>query len=156
MKQGPVQVMTLQTGSRGFTLTELLIVISIILIITTYVLTVIPSLSERAQGKAARALIDRLELVIEQYYSDNRSYPSGDIANLKTLLQPSDTTSKQYIEFDNDELSGDNIVDDWGNSLVYKSPGNQNTDSYDLYSTGPDGTSTTFGNDADDINNWSQ
>ncbi|GJQ60108.1 MAG: prepilin-type N-terminal cleavage/methylation domain-containing protein [Candidatus Scalindua sp. AMX11] len=148
--------MTLQTGNRGFTLTELLVVISIILVITASILTVVPRLNKDTQVKASKTMIDRLEMAIEDYYGDNRSYPSGDIENLKTLLQPSDTTLKQYIEFNDRELSGDTIIDGWGNSLVYISPGNQNTVSYDLYSPGSDGTSTTSGSDIDDINNWSR
>lgn len=148
--------MTLQTGKNGFTLTELLVVISIILVITASVLTVVPRLSKEIQVKSARTMIDRLEMAIDHYYSDNRSYPSGDIENLKSLLQPSNTTLKQYIELNDDETSGDTIIDVWGNSLIYISPGNQNTVSYDLYSTGPDGTSTTSGSDIDDINNWSR
>ncbi|MDR4505714.1 MAG: type II secretion system protein GspG [Candidatus Scalindua sp.] len=148
--------MTLQTGKNGFTLTELLVVISIILVITASVLTVVPRLSKNTQIKATRTMIDRLEMAIEHYYSDNRSYPSGDIANLKSLLQPSGTALRQYIELHDDTVSGDTIVDYWGNPLVYVSPGNQNTGSYDLYSPGPDGISTTSGSDIDDINNWNR
>lgn len=44
--------------------------------------------------------------------------------------------------------------DPWGNDYVYRYPGVHNTNSYDLYSTGPDGISKSGGNDPDDINNW--
>ena len=148
--------MTLQTGKNGFTLTELLVIICIILVITASVLTVIPRLSKNTQVKITRTMIDRLEMAIEHYYGDNRSYPSGDIENIKSLLQSSDTTFKRYIEFNEDETSGDTLIDVWGNPLVYISPGSHNSGSYDLYSTGPDGTSTTTGSDIDDINNWSR
>ena len=40
--------------------------------------------------------------------------------------------------------------DPWGHEYVYRSPGVHNTNSYDLYSLGPDGV----GNDSDDIGNW--
>ena len=53
------------------------------------------------------------------------------------------------------ESSG--IVDDWGNPFVYEhSSPTYNTRTFDLYSTGPDGITTSSGNDADDINNWSR
>ena len=148
--------MTLQTGKNGFTFTELLVVISIILVISASILTVIPRLNKDTQVKVTKTMIDRLEMAIEDYYGDNRFYPSGDIENLRSLLQSSDTTFKQYIEFNDEETSGNTIIDVWGNSLIYISPGNHNTSSYDLYSTGPDGTSTTTGSDIDDINNWSR
>ena len=112
------QAMTLQTGEKGFTLMELLVVIGIIIIIAASVLTVIPGMRENTQKKATKAFMERLEIAIEQYYNDNRTYPSTGITNLKTTLQPSNSTSKQYIEFDKDELDSDNIVDKWGNPFI--------------------------------------
>lgn len=152
------QVMTLQTGKRGFTLIELLVVTGIIIVIAATVLTILPGLREKTQKKATKAFIDRMEIAIEQYYNDNRKYPSTGITNLKTILQPSASATKQYIEFDDSEVNGDDIVDYWGNPFVYTTPGTQNTGSYDLYSTGPDGitNSNSPGSDADDINNWSR
>ena len=139
---------------------ELLVVIVIIMVIAASVLTVIPGMRVKAQKKATKVFMERLEIAIEQYYDDNRTYPSTGITNLKTTLQPSDSTSKQYIEFDDDELDSDNIIDKWGNPFVYESSSpNNNETTYDLYSTGPDGitsASPNDGNDADDINNWSR
>ncbi|MGR3303812.1 MAG: type II secretion system protein GspG [Candidatus Scalindua sp.] len=158
--------MTLQTGKRGFTLMELLVVIGIIIVIAATVLTVLPGLREKTQKKATKAFINRLEIAIEQYYNDNRSYPPGDITNVRTALQPPDSAAKQYIEFNDSEVNGNDIVDYWGNPFVYATPGTQtqNTGSYDLYSTGADGVTTPptepdnipKGNDPDDINNWSR
>ena len=148
--------MTLRTGEKGFTLMELLIVIGIIIVIAAAVLTVIPGMRQKTQEKATKAFMERLEVALEQYYDDNRSYPSGDITSVKTTLAPSDPTSKQYIEFDDSEVNGSDIVDYWGNSFVYATPGTQNTGTYDLYSTGVDGASASSGDDADDINNWSR
>ena len=102
--------MTLQTGEKGFTLMELLVVIGIIIVIAASVLTVIPGMRGKTQKKATKAFMERLEIAIEQYYDDNRKYPSTGITNLKTTLQPSDSTSKQYIEFDDDEVESDNIL----------------------------------------------
>ena len=142
---------------------ELLVVIGIIIVIAASVLTVIPGMREKTQKKATKAFMERLEIAIEQYYDDNRSYPPTgaeptEIEDLKMALQPSDPTSKQYIEFNDDELDSDKIVDKWGTSFEYVSSTdatpNNNTTTYDLYSNGQDGTSTTFGDDADDINNW--
>ncbi|MFQ5685978.1 MAG: type II secretion system protein GspG [Candidatus Scalindua sp.] len=148
--------MTLQTGKKGFTLMELMVVIGIIIVIAATILTVLPGLREKTQRKATKAFINRMEIAIEQYYNDNRSYPTGDITNVKTALEPSDPTARQYIEFNDSEVDGNNIVDYWGNPFVYATPGTQNSGSYDLYSTGPDGITSSSGSDADDINNWSR
>ena len=148
--------MTLRTGEKGFTLMELLIVIGIIIVIAAAVLTVIPGMRQKTQEKATKAFMERLEVALEQYYDDNRSYPSGDITSVKTALEPSDPTSRQYIEFDDSEVNGSDIVDYWGNPFVYDATPSNNTGTYDLYSTGVDGASASSGDDADDINNWSR
>jgi general secretion pathway protein G len=132
-----------------------LVVTSIIIVIAATILTVLPGLHEKTQKKATKAFINRLEIAIEQYYNDNRSYPLTTIKELKKALQPSDSTAKQYIEFNDSEVNGDEIVDYWGNPFVYAYPGT-NTGSYDLYSTGPDGITSSSGSDADDINNWNR
>jgi len=144
----------------GFTLMELLVVIGIIIVIAAAILTVIPGMRQKTQEKATKAFMERLEVALEQYYSDNRSYPSGDITNSKTALAPSDPRKKQYIEFDDSEVNGSDIVDYWGNPFVYVSsngatPSNNST-TYDLYSLGVDGATSSSGDDADDINNWSR
>ncbi len=138
---------------------ELLVVIGIIIVIAASVLTVIPGIREKTQKKATKAFMERLEIAIEQYYDDNRTYPSTGITNLKTSIRPSDSTSKQYIEFADEELDNNIIIDEWGNPFVYLQPGTYNTTTYDLYSTGPDGITSdppNDGDDADDINNWSR
>lgn len=138
-----------------------MVVTGIIIVITVSVLTVIPGIREKTQKKATRTFMEQLETAIERYYDDNRSYPSTGteptaIEDLKKALQPSESTSKRYIEFKDDYLDDNIILDKWGNPFVYIQPGIQNTTSYDLYSTGSDGTSASSGNDADDINNWSR
>ena len=139
---------------------ELLVVIGIIIVIAASVLTVIPGMREKTQRKATKAFIERLEIALEQYYNDNRSYPLTTIQELKKALQPSDSAAKQYIEFNDSEVDGNEIVDYWGNPFVYESSSpNNNTTTYDLYSTGPDGITSAppdDGDDADDINNWSR
>ena len=143
-------------SSGGFTLIELLVVIAIIIVIAAAVLTVIPGMRQKTQEKATKAFMERLEVAIEQYYDDKRSYPTTGITNLNTALQSSDPTVKQYIEFDDSEVNGNDIVDYWGNPFVYTTPGTQNTGTYDLYSLGVDGATASSGGDADDINNWSR
>lgn len=145
----------------GFTLVELMVVIGIIIVIAASVLTILPGMREKAQEKATWTFMEHLEIAIERYYDDNRSYPlTGTeptaIEDLKMALQPSEDTSKRYIEFKDDYLDDNIIIDKWGNPFVYIQPGTKNTTTYDLYSTGSDGTSTSSGDDTDDINNWSR
>ncbi len=45
-------------------------------------------------------------------------------------------------------------LDLWGNPYVYRSPGTQGTNAYEIYSMGADRRSKSGGNDPDDINLW--
>ncbi len=44
------------------------------------------------------------------------------------------------------------VIDSWGNPLIYTQPGTNNSSSFDLYSYGPNGTAG--GSPDDDIKNW--
>ena len=61
---------------------ELMVVIGIIIVIAAAVLTVIPGMRQKTQEKATKAFMERLEVALEQYYNDNRAYPSGDITSV--------------------------------------------------------------------------
>ena len=63
------------------------------------------------------------------------------------LNQPSDVT-----EWHGPYIKRGIPKDPWGNPYGYRCPGQHNTDSYDLYSFGPDGREAG----GDDIDNWSE
>jgi general secretion pathway protein G len=46
------------------------------------------------------------------------------------------------------------LKDPWGNPFEYRSPGQFNEDSYDLWSRGPDGVDDNGRSGSDDIKNW--
>ena len=64
-------------GERGFTLTELMVVIFIIgLLATVVMINVLPS-QDRAMVTKAKADIATLETALEQYRLDNLTYPTS-------------------------------------------------------------------------------
>lgn len=76
-----------RAGSRGFTLTELMVVIFIIgLLATVVMLNVLPS-QDKAMVTKAKADIAVLESALEQYRLDNLAYPAGP-AGLQALVSP--------------------------------------------------------------------
>ena len=85
----------------------------------------------------------KIKSALGAYEVDNGSYPKS----LQDLLQqPIGATKWHGPYFDPPKLP----VDPWGHKYFYEYPGKHNTNSYDLFSAGPDGKPRTD----DDIGNW--
>ncbi|MBF0533045.1 MAG: type II secretion system protein GspG [Candidatus Omnitrophica bacterium] len=79
---------------------------------------------------------------------DHRLYPPPDEGLKALIAAPSTDLPKWHGPY----LKKKTIPKDpWGHDYVYLSPGKHNTDSFDLYSYGPDGVEGK-----DDIANWSE
>lgn len=141
-----------KTGLRsnaGFTLIELLLVV---IIIGTLVAIAAPRLtgrSEQARVAAARADIDgALGVALDLFELDVGRYPSTD-EGLKVLSEaPSSGRGRE--SWQGPYVKKPAMTDPWKNQYGYRSPGQRNPHSYDLYSMGPDGLEGTD----DDITNW--
>jgi general secretion pathway protein G len=128
----------------GFTLVEMLLVVTIIGILAALVIPKIAGTSQQARITAANADIHAgIKTVLDHYEIDNGFYPRS----LNDLLQqPGDAKNWHGPYFDPAQLP----VDPWGNAYVYYYPGKHNQSGYDLLSVGPDGKEGTD----DDIGNW--
>src|SRR3984885_7395688 len=131
-------------SQRGFTLTEIMLVVVIIGILAALVIPKIAGSGERARVTAAAADINGgIKSALGQYEVDNGFYPKS----LQDLIQqPGNAKNWHGPYFDPPQLP----VDPWGNPYVYYYPGKHNQTSYDLLSVGPDGKEGTD----DDIGNW--
>lgn len=126
----------------GFTLVEMLLVVTIIGILAALVIPRIAGTSDKARITAAMADIKGgIKTALDRYEVDNGFYPKslGDL-----VQKPNDAKNWNgpYL----DALPND----PWGQPYVYVCPGRNNPSSYDLYSIGRDGQDGT----ADDIGNW--
>ncbi len=125
-----------QRDERGFTLTELMVVIFIIgLLATVVMINVLPS-QDKAMVTKAKTDIATLESALEQYRLDNLAYPATTdglnalVTAPPALAQPERYRRGGYIK----KLPSD----PWGRPYNYQAPG-QNGKAFDVWSLGADG-----------------
>jgi general secretion pathway protein G len=131
---------------RAFSLMELLLVLVILGVLAALVVPKFANRSQQARETAAKADVSSIETAIGAFEIDNGRYPSTEEGLEALISSPSglDAWRGPY-------LSRGLPKDPWGNEYVYRYPGQENPDGFDLYSLGPDGRE---GND--DIGNWSE
>jgi general secretion pathway protein G len=123
-------------AERGFTLTELMVVIFIIgLLATVVMINVLPS-QDKAMVTKAKADIATLESALEQYRLDNLVYPATtDGLNALVTAPPALTQPERYRR-------GGYIKklpnDPWGRPYNYQAPA-ANGKAFDVWSQGADG-----------------
>lgn len=128
---------------RGFTLVEMLLVITIIGILAALVVPKMMGRSEQARQAAARADLAAIKTALDAYEVDNGSYPKS-IQDLIQQPRESKNWHGPYLE---------KIPQDpWGNEYTYTMPARRNASGYDLTSIGPDSKEGT----EDDFGNWSK
>lgn len=134
----------------GFTLVELMVVIAIIGLLTTFVvLNVLPAQGV-AEREKARADIALLAQAVEHYRIDNRSYPPAT-AGLSALERPPASLARP------DRYRSGGYVqrmpaDPWGQPYQYAAPGRDGA-AYEIFSYGADGAPGGEGENAD-IGSW--
>jgi len=135
-------------SQRGFTLLEIIVVVTIIAILAAYIAPKIAGRADDARISKAKSDIRVLESSMELYKLDNFTYPSTDQGLEALVNKPSGEELKHWRK-------GGYIKklnrDPWGNDYQYRNPGANGE--FDIYSFGAD--SAVGGSDtAADIGNW--
>ena len=133
-------------GERGFTLVEMLVVITIIALVVGLVGPRVLNYLTESKIKAAKIQIESFGSALDLYYLDVGRYPTS-AEGLAGLVQRSGTTALWNGPY----LRGGAVpADPWGRPYVYRSPGQQGP--YDLISYGADGQEGGTGAAADITN----
>ena len=131
----------------GFTLIELLLVMVILSVLASIVVPKFTRRSEQARIVAANTSIANIEVAFEVFEVDTGRYPTTE-EGLQALI----SAPPLLPDWRGPYIKRGVPKDPWGNEYIYKCPGEHNTNSYDIYSYGPD---RQEGGD-DDIDNWSE
>ena len=143
-------------GGRGLAIAG--IIVSVVTLIIGLILAVIlggallfapkfTKRSEQAKITGASAEIANLRTAIDAYELDFGRYPSTE-EGIRALIDPPQDPTRWRGPY----LKSGDPKDPWGNSYIYRYPGQHNPSGYDLYSFGPDRRE----GGGDDIDNWSQ
>ncbi len=131
----------------GFTLLELLVVTTILVLLAVATGTVVINYLGRAKTDAARLQIDQIEAGLDLFRLDVGRYPTQQEGITALVAAPGgiDSWRGPYIR------KQAALTDPWGAEFQYVFPGRNGT--YDLYSYGADGTEGGE-DEAADVKSW--
>jgi general secretion pathway protein G len=141
-----------RTRRSGFTLTEMLIVLAILVMLVALVVPRFMGARKRADVNAAQSQIGLFRGALERYALDTRNFPTTEQGLQALLTPPSDDSESSLRGWEGPYVSADAIPQDpWGNAFQYVYPPERgSTDTPDIWSFGPDGEDNT----EDDICSW--
>jgi general secretion pathway protein G len=134
-----------RASRRGFTLIEMIIVLTIIGLLVSMAIYSMHDFGDTARVQKVNADLLSLKEALAEYQLDNGSLPTTE-QGLKILWERPTTDPPPHWRAVFDEKP----LDPWQHEYQYLNPGKHNPDRYDVWSMGPDGKSDT----ADDLGNW--
>lgn len=145
---------SIRHGQKGFTLLEILIVITILGILASLVAVKLMDRPGEARILKAQMDIQTLETALKLYKIDNAFYPTTEQGLMALVEKPS--TGRIPTKWREGGYLEKEVLpkDPWGNDYLYLSPGVNNRD-FDLWSYGADGEEGGEGEDGD-VGNWTK
>lgn len=141
--------MNLYRNKNGFTLIELMVVITILGILAVLILPRITGQTDEARRTATKVQIKNIEQALQQYEMDNGYYPSTEQGLDALVKKP--TIGRIPIKYKEGGYMTKIPKDPWGTPYSYIAPGAHGD--YDLVSYGADREKGGEGKNAD-IESW--
>jgi general secretion pathway protein G len=139
-------VKKIRSSSLGFTLMEMLIVLTIIGLLMGMVIYHLSGVNEVAQQQKTQSDLLSFKELLAAYQLESGTLPTTE-QGLKALWEK---PTAEPVPDRWKAMLDEEVKDPWGHSYQYTNPGKHNPDRYDVWSMGPDGVSDTD----DDIGNW--
>jgi general secretion pathway protein G len=142
-KKGKIRSRSRKDGERGFTLVEILVVITIIALIMSLVGPRVLNYLTESKVKAAKIQMQSFSSALDLLYLDTGRYPSS-AEGLAVLVKP----TSAMAGWNGPYLKGGNVPNDpWGKPYLYRSPTERAK--YEIMSYGADGQEGGTGTAAD-------
>ena len=125
--------MTLREKQQGFTLLEIMLVVTIIALLLGAAIYKLGGNVEYSRHVRVAADIQGINTQLKLYESMNGFFPTTD-QGLQALVTQADTDPRPTRWY---QLYKEMPKDPWQNNYIYICPGLKNPNSYDLYSAGP-------------------
>jgi general secretion pathway protein G len=136
-------------SERGFTLVEILVVITIIGLIMGLIGPRVLNYLAESKSKAAKIQIESFGSALDLFFLDSGRYPTSSEGLTLLVQRPANMAG-----WNGPYLKGGVVPNDpWGNPYVYRAPGQHGA--YDIISHGSDGQEGGTGN-AGDITSWAR
>ena len=133
----------MKTRQQGFTLLEIMLVVSIIVIILGVAISKLGNTTAIAKTMRVQADVQAIKTQLQLYESMNGFYPTTEQGLQALVAQPqSDPHPTRWYQ-----LFRELPKDPWGSDYIYRNPGQKNPGGYDLFSAGPDRQADTADDD---------
>ena len=140
----------------GFTLMEVLLVAGILALLAAFAVPKLFETANIAKEDLAKAAIGRngpIAGALRTYNYHMGRYPDTD-EGLAAVFQRADEVDNSNYKGPYLDGSIEELLDPWNHPYEYRSPGEVNEDSFDLWSRGIDGIDDEGKEGSDDIKNW--
>ena len=139
----PLIQMRTKIRQQGFTLLEIMLVVSIIVIILGVAISKLGNTTAIAKTMRVQADVQAIKTQLQLYESMNGFFPTTEQGLQALVTQPqNDPRPTRWYQ-----LFRELPKDPWGSDYIYRYPGLKNPGGYDLYSAGQDRQADTADDD---------